>query len=97
MLTTYESELLYFENLYSKMSNFSESHLLKVYLFELLNFNTTNEIIAYYTATKQDNITLKSLEEEMLNFDDVYELKKVLVSCFIDELLKIYNRKMNFE
>lgn len=92
MIADYESELLYFKNLCSKMRQDDEAKALKSYLFELLDFNTTNDIIGYYIATKRHNIILKNFETDMNTFDDVSVLKKVLISCFIDELLKKYNQ-----
>jgi len=90
-MSDYESELEYFENLYSRMNRYSDLKLLKSYLFELLDLNTVNEIIGYYTATKKDNIILKDFEEEMRTCEDVHRLKKKLVSSFIDVLLSKYN------
>ncbi|MCX6051119.1 MAG: hypothetical protein NTZ60_01285 [Campylobacterales bacterium] len=93
-MTDYESELEYFQNLYFKMNQCSECALLKSYLFELLDLNTINEIIGYYTATKKDNIILKNFEEEEMQiYVDVCTLKKKLVSCFVNELLTKYNQE----
>jgi len=84
-----ESELKYFDKKCEEIGNSDYCNEIRYYLYKLLEFNTTKEIVSFYNDTKENTeIILDCFETVCVNSDDVDTVKVKVTACIIDKLLK---------
>jgi len=84
-----EAELKYFEKKCEEIGNGSDCNEMRFYLYKLLEYNTTEEIISFYNETKESTrIILDCFESICINSYDIDTLKAKLSVCMVDKLLE---------
>ena len=77
-----QKELDNFYKIYETKIETDDLESLRSYLFQLLSLPSISDILGFYEATKQDNFTLISFENEIDRFDDIEMFKVKMIACF---------------
>ena len=81
-------ELEQYHKTFAQLQKDDEMLQIDEYLYQLLNLNTTNELISYYLVTKNFNITIAKFEKEMYLIANIDNLKSRLITYFTEELIR---------